>query len=60
MESFESALPLHVHYSTTVMAQSTMVMAGWQVGWCIGPKRLIAPIHQLLPSMGLSADELSR
>ena len=34
---------------TISSAGKTFSATGWQVGWCIGPKRLIAPIHQLLP-----------
>lgn len=49
----------HVHFAslpgmwertiTISSAGKTFSATGWQVGWCIGPKRLIAPIHQLLP-----------
>jgi kynurenine--oxoglutarate transaminase/cysteine-S-conjugate beta-lyase/glutamine--phenylpyruvate transaminase len=34
---------------TISSAGKTFSATGWQVGWCIGPKRLLAPIHQLLP-----------
>jgi kynurenine--oxoglutarate transaminase/cysteine-S-conjugate beta-lyase/glutamine--phenylpyruvate transaminase len=34
---------------TISSAGKTFSATGWQVGWCIGPKRLISPIHQLLP-----------
>lgn len=34
---------------TISSAGKTFSATGWQVGWCIGPTRLIAPIHQLLP-----------
>ena len=34
---------------TISSAGKTFSATGWQAGWCIGPKRLIAPIHQLLP-----------
>jgi kynurenine---oxoglutarate transaminase / cysteine-S-conjugate beta-lyase / glutamine---phenylpyruvate transaminase len=34
---------------TISSAGKTFSATGWQVGWCIGPKRLIGPIHQLLP-----------
>lgn len=34
---------------TISSAGKTFSATGWQVGWCIGPQRLIAPIHQLLP-----------
>ena len=49
----------HIHFAslpgmwdrtiTISSAGKTFSATGWQVGWCIGPKRLIAPIHQLLP-----------
>jgi kynurenine---oxoglutarate transaminase / cysteine-S-conjugate beta-lyase / glutamine---phenylpyruvate transaminase len=34
---------------TISSAGKTFSATGWQVGWCIGPSRLIGPIHQLLP-----------
>ena len=34
---------------TISSAGKTFSATGWQAGWCIGPQRLIAPIHQLLP-----------
>jgi len=34
---------------TISSAGKTFSATGWQVGWCIGPKELISPIHQLLP-----------
>ena len=49
----------HVHFAslpgmwdrtiTVSSAGKTFSATGWQVGWCIGPKRLISRIHQLLP-----------
>ena len=27
----------------------TFSVTGWQVGWCVGPERLISPIHEALP-----------
>mmetsp|Transcript_25731 Transcript_25731/g.29859 ORF Transcript_25731/g.29859 Transcript_25731/m.29859 type:complete len:600 (-) Transcript_25731:1282-3081(-) len=49
----------HVHFATipgmshrTITISSagkTFSATGWQVGWAIGPKELIAPIHQLIP-----------
>jgi kynurenine--oxoglutarate transaminase/cysteine-S-conjugate beta-lyase/glutamine--phenylpyruvate transaminase len=49
----------HIHFAslpgmwdrtiTISSAGKTFSATGWQVGWCIGPERLIAPIHQLLP-----------
>lgn len=49
----------HIHFAslpgmwdrtiTISSAGKTFSATGWQVGWCIGPKKLIAPIHQLLP-----------
>ncbi len=49
----------HIHFAslpnmwertiTISSAGKTFSATGWQVGWCIGPKHLIAPIHQLLP-----------
>lgn len=51
--------PGHVHFAslpgmydrtiTISSAGKTFSATGWQVGWCIGPEHLIAPIHQLLP-----------
>lgn len=51
--------PGHVHFATlpgmwdrTITISSagkTFSATGWQVGWCVGPKHLISPIHQLLP-----------
>ncbi|CAJ1954456.1 unnamed protein product [Cylindrotheca closterium] len=34
---------------TISSAGKTFSATGWQVGWCIGPQRLIGPIHTLLP-----------
>jgi len=49
----------HVHFATlpdmwdrTITISSagkTFSATGWQVGWCVGPKHLISPIHQVLP-----------
>ncbi|KAL3811087.1 hypothetical protein ACHAXA_008064 [Cyclostephanos tholiformis] len=49
----------HVHFAslpdmwdrtiTVSSAGKTFSATGWQVGWCIGPSRLISPIHRLLP-----------
>lgn len=49
----------HVHFAslpgmwdrtiTISSAGKTFSATGWQVGWCIGPQRLISRIHQLLP-----------
>jgi kynurenine--oxoglutarate transaminase/cysteine-S-conjugate beta-lyase/glutamine--phenylpyruvate transaminase len=49
----------HIHFAslpgmwdrtiTISSAGKTFSATGWQAGWCIGPKRLIAPIHQILP-----------
>ena len=49
----------HVHFAslpgmwdrtiTVSSAGKTFSATGWQVGWCIGPNRLISRIHQLLP-----------
>eukprot|EP00980_Cylindrotheca_fusiformis_P028907 scaffold22672_cov141-Cylindrotheca_fusiformis.AAC.10 len=58
--SDESALcPGHTHFAslpgmwdrtiTISSAGKTFSATGWQVGWCIGPKHLIGPIHTLLP-----------
>lgn len=54
-----SSCPGHVHFAslpnmwdrtiTVSSAGKTFSATGWQVGWCIGPSHLIAPIHQLLP-----------
>lgn len=61
-EKQEGESPLcqgHVHFAslpqmwdrtiTVSSAGKTFSATGWQVGWCIGPECLIAPIHQLLP-----------
>ena len=34
---------------TISSAGKTFSATGWQVGWAVGPKELISPIHQLLP-----------
>ena len=49
----------HVHFAslpgmwertlTISSAGKTFSATGWQVGWAIGPQRLMAPIHQILP-----------
>lgn len=49
----------HVHFAslpgmwdktiTISSAGKTFSATGWQIGWCIGPSRLISRIHQLLP-----------
>uniref|UniRef100_A0A7S4I3R0 Aminotransferase class I/classII large domain-containing protein n=1 Tax=Odontella aurita TaxID=265563 RepID=A0A7S4I3R0_9STRA len=49
----------HVHFAslpgmwdrtiTISSAGKTFSATGWQVGWCVGPAALIAPVHQLLP-----------
>lgn len=49
----------HVHFAslpgmwdrtiTISSAGKTFSATGWQVGWSIGPKHLMAPIHQVLP-----------
>jgi len=49
----------HVHFAslpgmwdrtiTISSAGKTFSATGWQVGWCVGPRHLIGPIHQLLP-----------
>merc|ERR1712194_620786 len=51
--------PGHTHFAslpgmwdrtiTISSAGKTFSATGWQVGWCIGPPKLILPIHQLLP-----------
>ena len=58
----------HIHFAslpgmwdrtiTISSAGKTFCATGWQVGWCIGPKRLIAPIHQLLPYVQFCASTL--
>jgi kynurenine--oxoglutarate transaminase/cysteine-S-conjugate beta-lyase/glutamine--phenylpyruvate transaminase len=58
----------HIHFAslpgmwdrtiTISSAGKTFSATGWQVGWCIGPKRLIAPIHQLLPYIQFCASTL--
>jgi len=60
IDSGDSPLvPGHTHFAslpgmwdrtiTISSAGKTFSATGWQVGWCIGPKRLLKPIHQLLP-----------
>jgi kynurenine--oxoglutarate transaminase/cysteine-S-conjugate beta-lyase/glutamine--phenylpyruvate transaminase len=54
-----TSCPGHIHFAslpgmwdrtiTVSSAGKTFSATGWQVGWCIGPKHLISPIHQLLP-----------
>ncbi|KAL9188887.1 hypothetical protein ACHAXT_011377 [Thalassiosira profunda] len=54
-----SSCPGHVHFAslpnmwdrtiTVSSAGKTFSATGWQVGWCIGPSKLISPLHQLLP-----------
>jgi kynurenine---oxoglutarate transaminase / cysteine-S-conjugate beta-lyase / glutamine---phenylpyruvate transaminase len=49
----------HIHFAslpgmwdrtiTISSAGKTFSATGWQIGWCIGPSRLIGRIHQLLP-----------
>lgn len=53
------ASPGHIHFAslpdmwnrtiTISSAGKTFSATGWQVGWCVGPQHLIAPLHQLLP-----------
>ncbi|KAL7533719.1 hypothetical protein ACHAWF_004601, partial [Thalassiosira exigua] len=54
-----STCPGHVHFAslpdmwdrtiTVSSAGKTFSATGWQVGWCVGPSRLISPLHRLLP-----------
>mmetsp|Transcript_7690 Transcript_7690/g.11320 ORF Transcript_7690/g.11320 Transcript_7690/m.11320 type:complete len:584 (-) Transcript_7690:217-1968(-) len=56
---FTSLCPGHIQFAslpgmwdrtiTISSAGKTFSATGWQVGWCVGPKELISPIHQLLP-----------
>jgi kynurenine---oxoglutarate transaminase / cysteine-S-conjugate beta-lyase / glutamine---phenylpyruvate transaminase len=49
----------HIHFAslpgmwdrtiTISSAGKTFSATGWQIGWCVGPSRLISRIHQLLP-----------
>jgi len=49
----------HVHFAslpgmwdrtiTISSAGKTFSATGWQIGWCVGPRRLVQRIHQLLP-----------
>lgn len=49
----------HVHFAslpgmwdrtiTISSAGKTFSATGWQIGWCIGPRKLMARIHQMLP-----------
>lgn len=46
---FASLPGMWEHTLTISSAGKTFSATGWQVGWCIGPSHLVAPIHQLLP-----------
>jgi len=58
-ELMGTSCPGHVHFAslpnmwdrtiTVSSAGKTFSATGWQVGWCIAPSHLIAPVHQLLP-----------
>eukprot|EP00571_Detonula_confervacea_P016405 CAMPEP_0172303246 /NCGR_PEP_ID=MMETSP1058-20130122/4805_1 /TAXON_ID=83371 /ORGANISM="Detonula confervacea, Strain CCMP 353" /LENGTH=628 /DNA_ID=CAMNT_0013013987 /DNA_START=128 /DNA_END=2014 /DNA_ORIENTATION=+ len=58
-EKMTESSPGHVHFAslpnmwdrtiTVSSAGKTFSATGWQVGWCVGPSHLIAPIHQILP-----------
>ena len=49
----------HVHFAslpgmwdrtiTISSAGKTFSATGWQIGWCIGPRKLMARVHQMLP-----------
>ena len=49
----------HIHFAslpgmwdrtiTISSAGKTFSATGWQIGWCVGPSRIIGRIHQLLP-----------
>jgi kynurenine--oxoglutarate transaminase/cysteine-S-conjugate beta-lyase/glutamine--phenylpyruvate transaminase len=49
----------HVHFAslpgmwdrtiTISSAGKTFSATGWQIGWCVGPRRLVSRMHQLLP-----------
>eukprot|EP00542_Grammatophora_oceanica_P011579 CAMPEP_0194043440 /NCGR_PEP_ID=MMETSP0009_2-20130614/15059_1 /TAXON_ID=210454 /ORGANISM="Grammatophora oceanica, Strain CCMP 410" /LENGTH=556 /DNA_ID=CAMNT_0038687641 /DNA_START=112 /DNA_END=1782 /DNA_ORIENTATION=+ len=60
----------HIHFAslpgmwdrtiTISSAGKTFSATGWQVGWCIGPERLVAPIHQLLPYVQFCASTITQ
>ena len=49
----------HIHFAslpgmwdrtiTISSAGKTFSATGWQIGWCVGPSRIVGRIHQLLP-----------
>lgn len=43
---------------TISSAGKTFSATGWQAGWCIGPKRLIAPLHQMMPYVQFCASSV--
>lgn len=56
--SFASLPGMWDHTVTISSAGKTFSATGWQVGWCIGPSKLIQPIHQLLPYVQFCASTL--
>jgi len=58
----------HIHFAslpgmydrtmTISSAGKTFSATGWQVGWCIGPSRLVKRVHQLLPYVQFCASTL--
>lgn len=58
----------HVHFAslpgmwertvTISSAGKTFSATGWQIGWCVGPRRLIARVHQLLPYVQFCASTI--
>jgi len=60
--------PGHCHFAslpgmwdrtiTISSAGKTFSVTGWQVGWCIGPEKLISSIHRLLPYVQFCASTI--
>jgi len=70
LQSDSPLCPGHTHFAslpgmwdrtiTISSAGKTFSATGWQVGWCIGPKRLLSPIHQLLPYVQFCASTVTQ
>lgn len=60
--------PGHIHFAslpgmwdrtiTISSAGKTFSATGWQVGWCIGPSKLLAPIHRIMPYVQFCASTI--
>jgi kynurenine---oxoglutarate transaminase / cysteine-S-conjugate beta-lyase / glutamine---phenylpyruvate transaminase len=67
-ESYSLHCTGHVHFAslpgmwsktiTISSAGKTFSATGWQIGWCVGPKHLIARTHQLLPYVQFCASTI--